>query len=62
MLIQQNDCHIPCDVLTVTVGGRNARENDKTYGEAYFYFAPRVMLSEEHYFYTFLSLMAEIGG
>ncbi len=29
---------------------------------AYFYFAPKIVVSEEHYFYTTLSLMAEIGG
>ena len=29
---------------------------------AYFYFAPKVMKTEEHFFYTELSLLAEIGG
>ena len=29
---------------------------------AYFYFAPKVMKTTEHFFYTALSLMAEIGG
>ena len=29
---------------------------------AYFYFAPKVMKTTEHYFYTALSLLAEIGG
>ena len=36
------------------------KEDNK--GRINFYFEKRVLLSEEHYFYTGLSLLAEIGG
>lgn len=35
---------------------------ERDYGEVYFYFSPRVKHSSEHYFYSFLSLMGEVGG
>ena len=82
---QLNDCLIPCAALKAAVSGKNVKDNNKTYGESYFYFAPRlgrqticqepetyinadnfqlgrIMSSKEHIFYTFLSMMAEIGG
>ena len=54
---------MPCNTLQVNVGGKNFQrlESNET-GLLYFYFAQRVPLIREHYFYLFLSLMAEIGG
>ena len=47
----------------MTVSGKNYKKHSKNdTGLLYFYFAQRVPLSKEHYFYLFLSLLAEIGG
>ena len=47
----------------VSVGGKNVKKySTRTYSDAYFYFIPQVMKSEELYLYTSLSLFAEIGG
>ncbi len=59
---QLDDCVVPCKSLVVDVGGKNTRDNNKTYGEAYFYYAPRIATNEEEVLYTFLSMVAEIGG
>ena len=61
MMLQ--DCDVPCHTVQVTVSGKNFQENKKNdTALLYFYFAQRVPLSHEHYFYLFLSLIAEIGG
>ena len=57
-----NDCASPCHLVNVAVSGKNNRPKDHGLGEINVYFAPKVSVGEEHYFYTFLSLMAEIGG
>ena len=60
---QKRDCLNPCQTLILTVGAKNvALDESRDFGELYLYFSPRIKRSEEHYFYTFLSLMAEIGG
>ena len=56
---------MPCEYLLVTLGGKNLRlrkGEDHYHGSAYFYFPQRVMLSREHHFYSFLSMVAEVGG
>ena len=63
LLFQMKDCAVPCQSLLVSVGAKNAEKSSSdSYGDIYFYFAQRVILSEENPFYSFLSLMAEIGG
>ena len=37
-------------------------QSEDNRGSINFYFEKRVLLSEEHYFYTGFSLLAEIGG
>jgi hypothetical protein len=62
---QGDDCMAPCHSLMVVVGGRNSikyETNPRDYSEAYIYFPPRIMLSEELELYTVLTLLAEIGG
>ena len=61
---QKLDCAVPCHSLIINIGAKNVESlsKKKQFGEFYFYFSPRIPLSEELYFYTFLSLMAEIGG
>jgi len=62
---QGGDCSPPCHSLMTVVGGKNVVKyvtNPRNYSEAYFYFAPRVMLSQELPLYSGLSLLAELGG
>jgi len=62
---QGNDCLAACHTLIVVVGARNSINyvtNPRKHSEAYLYFPPRVMLSEEVELYSLLSLLAEIGG
>ena len=49
------------------VGAKNyellpAAAKKPLFSQVLYYFPPRIMVSEEKFFYTFLSLMAEIGG
>ena len=60
---QKKDCFPPCDATLVNVGAKNREELEhKNYSQVYFYFSPRVMKSEEHYLYSFLKLIGQIGG
>ena len=53
-------------VLVGSLGAKNYEllpaASKRRFGQVLYYFPPRVMVSEEKFFYTFLSLMAEIGG
>ncbi len=57
---------IPCKALMVTLSGRNFQPfqlgSDRRVGAMFLYFPPRVVLNQERYFYSPISLMAEIGG
>ncbi len=49
----------------VTLSGKNveqSEEDSKHKGVASFYFPQRVLQSNEHYFYSFVSMVAEVGG
>ena len=60
---QKKDCFPPCDATLVNVGAKNREELEyKNYSQVYFYFSPRVMKSEEHYIYSVLKLIGQIGG
>ena len=60
---QERDCLLPCHSMMISVSAKNSVTfSSRTFAEAYLYFPPRIMLSQENDFYTFLSLMAEIGG
>ena len=60
---QKKDCFPPCDATLVNVGAKNRIELDhQNYSKVYLYFAPRVMRSEEHYVFSFLKLIGQIGG
>ncbi|XP_059079351.1 uncharacterized protein LOC131877632 isoform X2 [Tigriopus californicus] len=59
---QLNDCNVPCEVLSVSLSGKNMKTRSDGLGQITLYFQPRVMRSEEHHLYTVLSLLAEIGG
>lgn len=60
---QFKDCLAPCDFFMITVGARNLehRPND-TFSIQRYSFPQRVLLTQEHYLYPFLTLAAEIGG
>ena len=60
---QKEDCLIPCHTLQLFVSGRNSENSSSTdEAQVYLYFAPRIVKTEELYLYSFLSLIAEIGG
>ena len=60
---QGKDCLTPCRTTLVNVGAKNnQRFENRTYSQVYFYFSPRVMKSQERYLYSFLKLVAQIGG
>ena len=62
-LFQKNDYPVPCKNMLVSVGGKNSEKNkDKDLATAFFYFAPRAVLSEENYLYDVDTLLAEVGG
>ena len=60
---QKKDCLRPCRVTLVNVGAKNYKKlGHQNFSQAYFYFSPSVMKSEEHYEYSFLKLIGQIGG
>ena len=60
---QKKDCLRPCRVTLVNVGAKNYKQlGHQNFSQAFFYFSPRVMKSEEHYEYSFLRLIGQIGG
>ena len=60
---QKKDCLSPCHTTITNFGAKNFQrlENEK-YGYMYLYFLSRVVVSEEKYLYSFLKLIAQIGG
>ena len=60
---QEKDCLSPCHTTIVNVGAKNfEKSSDRNLSLVYFYFSPRVTKSEEHYLYSFLKLVGQIGG
>ena len=60
---QEKDCLAPCHTTLVNVGAKNyMKYNNRNYSQVYFYFPSRVTKSEEHYLYSGLKLLAQIGG
>ena len=60
---QKKDCLPPCNQLLVDVGSKEQTplRSNKT-SQLLLYFPPRLLKSTEHYLYTILTLLAEIGG
>ena len=60
---QKKDCLSPCHTTLMNVGAKNQRKyNDKFFAQMDVYFSSHVMKSEEHYYYTVIKLLAQIGG
>ena len=60
---QKKDCKAPCETTLVNVGAKNYQKiPDRNYSQMYVYFSPFVFTCEEHYLYSFLKLVAEVGG
>ncbi len=59
---QYDDCIIPCKAQMVMLSGKNMEKRDDGLAQAFFYFPPRIIQNREKYFYSFISLVAEIGG
>ena len=60
---QQKDCLSPCHATLVNVGAKNKfKQYDQDFARMDVYFASHVMQSKEHYHYTALKMLAQIGG
>ena len=60
---QKRDCLTPCHTTLLHVGAKNQQGyDDKNYSQMSSYFSAQVMKSEEHYFFTIIKLVAQIGG
>ena len=60
---QQKDCLSPCHATLVSVGAKNKyKQYDQDFARMDVYFASHVMQSKEHYHYTALKMLAQIGG
>ena len=59
---QEHDCDTPCRTILVNVGAKNQQLENKSHAKLYAYFASHVTQSVEHYYYTILKLVAQIGG
>ena len=64
---QRQDCRSPCHSLQAQMGALNTEQLDvsnsnSTYGLMFLYFPQKVRMSQEEFLYTFLTLLAEIGG
>ena len=60
---QKKDCLRPCRATLVSVGAKNYKQlGHQNFSQAYFYFSPSVMKSEEHYEYSFLKFVGQVGG
>ena len=59
---QGGDCAIPCRSLFITIGNKSLkRYKTRKYGEFFAYYRSRVYLVKEHYLYTFINFIAEVG-
>ena len=60
---QFRDCESPCDLLMVELGAKDIRKwNNTQTSTLTLYFPQKILMTKEHYLYTLLSLLADIGG
>ena len=60
---QHNDCHSPCHRLIIDLGAKELSIlDDNTTATLLLYFPQKMLINKEHFLYTILNLMAEIGG
>ena len=60
---QRKDCDSPCHRLIIDLGAKEILDsaNNKT-STLMLYFPQKMLVNKEHYLYTLLTLLAEIGG
>ena len=60
---QHNDCNSPCHLLMVDLGAKEILDlkNNET-SMLHLYFPQKMLVNKEHYLYTLLTLLADIGG
>ena len=60
---QKKDCKVPCHTMVINISPSIDEEKiAKLYGNLNIYFSPRIIQNEEHYLYSYLKLIAEIGA
>ena len=60
---QYKDCLGPCHATLVIMGAKNCKHlGHHNYSKLYLYFSSRIKKTEEHYEYSFLKLIGQIGG
>ena len=60
---QMKDCNMPCETMLINISPSiNEEICDKLYGKLNIYFSPRIIQNEEHYLYSYLKLIAEVGA
>lgn len=60
---QMKDCNVPCQTMLINISPSiDEKEHTKNYGSLIVYFSPRIIKNEEHYLYSYLKLVAEIGA
>ena len=62
---QQKDCNTPCRTVTAELGAKNYKRYaiaDQKYSQLDLYFSPRAIQTTEHFLYTFLIFISEVGG
>jgi hypothetical protein len=60
---QNRTCLEPCRFFLVNIGSKNLDKNESlSMSKQTFYFPSRVVVNEELFLYTFLSMVAEVGG
>jgi hypothetical protein len=60
---QNKDCLEPCHETLVNMGAKNFMQlGHQNYSQLYFYFSSRATKTVEHYQYSFLILIGQIGG
>ena len=58
-----NNCYGPCSfVLTKAIKTRHVKNGGKNYSSVTIYFDEKIKVTDAHYLYSGLSLIAEIGG
>ena len=60
---QMKDCNVPCQTMLINISPSIDEEKcDKLHGILNVYFSPRIIQNEEHYLYSYLKLIAEVGA
>ena len=60
---QYDDCNSPCHRLIIDLGAKEiSKLQDKQSAVLHLYYPQKMLVNKEHFLYTLLNLLAEIGG